>query len=255
MPLHVIQIPVLRDNYVYVLHESGSRAAAVVDPGVAEPVLDVLAEHELNLMWILNTHHHGDHTGGNLMLQQNTNCRIAGPAREANRIPGLTHPLAEDGIFALFCEKVEILDVSGHTRGHIAFNFRQNLKLFCGDALFAMGCGRLFEGDAKQAWQSLQRLRALPDATQVYCAHEYTAANARFALTVMPNNKALEQRAERVNAQRERGQPTVPFLLGDDKLTNPFLRADDPAVAEAVGMVGAPSDEVFAELRRRKDVF
>jgi hydroxyacylglutathione hydrolase len=255
MSLQVIQIPVRKDNYVYVLHESGNRAAAVVDPGVADPVLQVLAEHELDLGWILNTHHHDDHTGGNLMLQQKTNCRIAGPAREASRIPGITHPLDEDDIFDLFSRKATILDVGGHTLGHIAYVFMQDMRLFCGDALFAMGCGRLFEGDAKQAWTSLQKLRALPDAMQVYCAHEYTEANSRFALTITPDNKALQERAKQVAAQRKQGLPTVPFRLADDKATNPFLRADDPVVAQAVGREGAPGDVVFGALRQMKDVF
>lgn len=255
MPLQVIQIPVLRDNYIYMLHEPGQRAAAVVDPAAAEPVLQVLAERDLELKWVLNTHHHHDHTGGNLMLRQKTNCCIAGPAREADRIPALTHPLREHDVFEIFSDKTTVLDVSGHTAGHIACFFTQAMILFCGDALFSMGCGRLFEGTAQQAWESLQKIRALPDPTQVYCAHEYTEANARFALTVTPGNIALQKRANQVAQQRAQGQPTVPFRLGDDKLTNPFLRADDPEVARALGLEGAPGDVVFAELRRRKDAW
>ena len=254
--LQVIQIPVLNDNYIYVLSVPGNRAAAVVDPGVAEPVLQALAEHELELRWILNTHHHNDHTGGNLKLQHKTNCNIAGPAREAHRIPGITHPLHEDDAFDLLSRKIDILDVGGHTLGHIAYVFMQDAMIFCGDSLFAMGCGRLFEGSAKQAWASLQRLRALPDTMQVYCAHEYTEANARFALTITPHNNILQERAKQVAAQRAQGMPTVPFRLGDDKATNPFLRADDPEVANALGMdASTPGDVVFAALRALKDRF
>jgi hydroxyacylglutathione hydrolase len=260
MTLQIIQIPILQDNYVYVLHEAtrgegGRRQAVVIDPGEGAPVLDVLAQHDLELTWILNTHHHGDHTGGNLMLQQNTSCRIAGPAREAGRIPGITHLLAEDDDFNILSRKISVLDVSGHTAGHIAYVFMQDMRVFCGDALFAMGCGRLFEGTPEQAWCSLQKLRALPEDTQVYCTHEYSAVNSRFALTIMPDNKSLQERAKQVVLCRAAGLPTVPFRLEDDRATNPFLRADDPAVAQAMSLSGATPAQVFAALRLRRDAF
>jgi hydroxyacylglutathione hydrolase len=252
--LVIRQIPVLRDNYVYLLRDEASGATGVVDPSVAEPVLAVLAETGWRLTHILNTHHHPDHTGGNLEIKRATGAIVVGPRADRDRIPGIDVAVADGERYALGTEAAEVFDVPGHTRGHIAYWFKDSRALFCGDTLFLMGCGRLFEGTPEQMWRSLGKLRRLPGETRVYCGHEYTQANARFALTVEPQNAALVARARRVDALRAEGQSTVPGTMADELATNPFLRADQPALQEAAG---APGDPVatFAAIRRRKDVF
>jgi hydroxyacylglutathione hydrolase len=252
--LVIRQIPVLRDNYVYLLHDEASGATGVVDPSVAEPVLAQLAETGWRLTHILNTHHHADHTGGNLEIKRATGAIVVGPRADRDRIPGIDVAVADGERYALGSETAEVFDVPGHTRGHIAYWFKDARALFCGDTLFLMGCGRLFEGTPEQMWHSLGKLRRLPGETRVYCGHEYTQANARFALTVDPENAALVARARRVDALRAEGESTVPGTMADELATNPFLRADQPALQEAAG---APGDPVatFAAIRRRKDVF
>jgi hydroxyacylglutathione hydrolase len=252
--LVIRQIPVLRDNYVYLLHDEASGATGVVDPSVAEPVLAQLAETGWRLTHILNTHHHADHTGGNLEIKRATGAIVVGPRADRDRIPGIDVAVADGERYALGSEMAEVFDVPGHTRGHIAYWFKDARALFCGDTLFLMGCGRLFEGTPEQMWHSLGKLRRLPGETRVYCGHEYTQANARFALTVDPENAALVARARRVDALRAEGESTVPGTMADELATNPFLRADQPALQEAAG---APGDPVatFAAIRRRKDVF
>ena len=253
--LEIVQIPVLEDNYVYLAHDPPSGATAVVDPAVADPVLAAARQRGWRISHILNTHNHGDHVGGNRAIQEATGCRIFGFGPDSARIPGITDRVEDGEIVPLGEARAEVMFVPGHTRGHIAYWFAESRALFCGDTLFALGCGRLFEGSPQQMWPSLSKLRALPDDVRVYCAHEYTLANARFALTVEADNVALQTRATRVKASRDRGEPTVPSLLGEEKATNPFLRADEPTVAEAVGLAGADPVAVFAEVRRRKDSF
>ncbi len=253
--LEVVQIPVLRDNYVYLARDPATGACAAVDPAVAGPVLAALDERGWRLSHILNTHHHHDHVGGNLELKRATGCVIVGNAEDAARIPGIDRKVAGGDRFALGACTAEVIAVSGHTIGHIAYWFADAGVLFCGDTLFALGCGRLFEGTPEQMWQSLSRLRALPAHTRVYCAHEYTEANAAFALSVDPANAALVDRAEAVRAARRAGRPTVPSTIEEERRTNPFLRADEPALAQAAGLPGAKPERVFAEIRRRKDHF
>lgn len=253
--LEVVQIPVLEDNYVYLAHDRASGQTAVIDPAVADPVLAEAARRGWRISHILNTHNHGDHVGGNKAIQEATGCRIVGFGPDAERIPGITQRVQDGERVSVGSAEAEVIFVPGHTRGHIAYWFAADKALFCGDTLFALGCGRLFEGTPQQMWPSLQRLRALPDDTRVYCAHEYTASNLRFALTVEQDNAALRQRGEQVTALRARQQPTVPSLLGEEKATNPFLRADRPSVAAAVGLPPGDPVAVFAEVRRRKDVF
>jgi len=253
--LEIHQIPVLSDNYVYLVHEPNSQQTAVVDPAVSAPVLDLLQAKGWTLHFILNTHHHMDHVGGNRELMAATGCTIVGPKADAGRIPGIGVKVGDGDVFSLGTAKAKVFDVPGHTRGHIAYWFEDDDALFCGDTLFALGCGRLFEGTADQMWKSLLKLRALPDATRVYCAHEYTQANARFALSVDGSNADLVTRDQEINAMRAQGRPTVPSLLGVEKATNPFFRADDPALAAAVGLAGADPVSVFAEVRGRKDNF
>lgn len=253
--LLVEQIPVLSDNYIYLLHDPATGATAAVDPAEAAPVLDRLAAKGWRLTHILNTHHHGDHVGGNLALKSETGCLIAGPRADADRIPGIDIPLGEGDRFRLGEAEAEIFDLPGHTRGHIAYFFADSQALFCGDTLFLLGCGRLFEGTPQQMWASLLKLRDLPGDTMVYCAHEYTQGNARFAAIIERGNATLAARIEDIDARRARGLPTVPAPLAVERATNPFLRADQPTVAAALGLSGMDAAAVFAELRRRKDVF
>ena len=253
--LDIVQIPVLNDNYVYLVRDPETPATAVVDPAVSAPVLDALAARGWRLEVILNTHHHPDHVGGNLELKAATGCRIVGPHAERDRIPGIDRAVRDGGVVELGVERARVYDVPGHTAGHIAYHFADARALFAGDTLFAMGCGRLFEGTPEQMLNSLSRFDALPDDTLVYCAHEYTETNGRFALTVDPDNADLARRMQDVAARRARGEPTVPSLLGDERRTNPFLRSGTEGIRHAVGLEDAPQVEVFAEVRRRKDHF
>lgn len=253
--LEILQIPVLKDNYVYLLHEPDSGATAAVDPAVAGPVLEALDARGWRLSHVLNTHHHGDHVGGNLELKAATGCAIVGAAGDRHRIPGIDVALKDGEEFRLGSASARMLEVPGHTSGHVAFWFEDDAALFCGDTLFALGCGRLLEGSAEQMWRSLERLRALPPKAKVFCAHEYTQANARFAVTIEPGNTALRERLGRVEALRREGLATVPSSLGEELATNPFLRPESPEIRQGLGIVQAPDVEVFAEIRRRKDGF
>lgn len=253
--LEVHQIPVLSDNYVYLAHDPDSGACAVIDPAVVRPVLDALDAKGWTLTHILNTHHHDDHVGGNMEIKAATGCTIVGPRADRGRIPGIEVEVGDGDTYDLGSQTARVYDVPGHTRGHIAYWFEDSDVLFCGDTIFALGCGRLFEGTPEQMWTSLTKLRALPDATRVYCAHEYTRANADFAITVDPDNAALKERFDEVVRRRRDGQPTVPSTLGEEKATNPFLRADAPSLQASLGMAGAEPVAVFAEVRQRKDVF
>jgi hydroxyacylglutathione hydrolase len=253
--LEVHQIPVLSDNYVYLARDPETGACAAVDPAVAGPVLDALDRLGWSLTMILNTHHHHDHVGGNLELKKATGCTIVGNRADARRIPGIDVAVGEGDEIAVGSQKARVIEISGHTVGHIAYWFEKARTLFCGDTLFALGCGRLFEGTAAQMWSSLGKLRALPDDALVYCAHEYTQSNAAFALTVEPGNPALQARAEEIRALRAAGRPTVPSTMAEERATNPFLRADDEGLKRAAGLAGRDDVSVFAEIRRRKDMF
>lgn len=252
--LEIEQLAVLRDNYVYLLHDPQSGATAAVDPAVAGPVLERLDRRRWQLTHILNTHHHGDHVGGNLELKAATGCLIVGNREDAARIPGIDVGVGDGDHVSVGNAIAGVIGVNGHTVGHIAYWFPDSKALFCGDTLFSLGCGRLFEGSPSQMWTSLRKLRALPDDTAVYCAHEYTESNARFALTVDPQNAALQVRVAEVANLRATGRPTVPSLLGVEKQANPFLRADAPALQQAVGAAGDPV-RAFAAIRQRKDEF
>ncbi len=253
--LEIRQIPVLNDNYVYLAHDGESGATAVVDPAVGGPVVDALEDKGWTLTHILNTHHHGDHTGANLELKARYGCTIVGPAADRDRIPGIDIEVKDGDTYSLGNAPAQVFDVPGHTRGHIAYWFRETGALFCGDTLFAMGCGRLFEGSPEQMWNSLSKLKALPDETRVFCAHEYTEANGRFALTVEPGNAALVERMKDVRRKRAAGMPTVPSTIALEKATNPFFRPDSAGLQAAIGLTGRNVVDVFAETRRRKDVF
>lgn len=253
--LEIVRIPVLSDNYVWLMREPQSGAVGVVDPAVAGPVLAEAEKRRWKITHILNTHHHGDHVGGNMEIKNVTGCTIVGNRRDKARIPGIDVEIDDGDRYRFGEAEAEIFFIPGHTSGHIAYAFREQRALFCGDTIFALGCGKMFEGTPQQFWTSLSRLRSLPDDMRVYCAHEYTQSNARFAVTVETDNRQLMARRASVDAARARGEATVPSLLGEEKQTNPFLRADLPGVQKAVGMVGADPALVFAEVRHRKDVF
>lgn len=253
--LQIEQIPVLSDNYVYLVHEPVAKLTAVVDPAVTEPVVAALARHGWRLTHILNTHHHHDHVGGNEALKAATGCVVVGPRADRERIPGIDVALGDGDVFEFGACRASVFDVPGHTRGHIAYHFAAEHALFCGDTLFALGCGRMFEGTAPEMWASLQKLRGLPGDTRVYCAHEYTQSNGRFALSVEPGNAALVARMREVDARRAANRPTVPSTLAEELATNPFLRPDSAEIQAAVGLPGAPLHEVFGATRARKDVF
>ncbi|MBI1209076.1 MAG: hydroxyacylglutathione hydrolase [Azospirillum sp.] len=248
-------IPALRDNYIYLLHDPGSGAVGVVDPAEATPVLAALERRGWALTHIFNTHHHADHIGGDRVLKQRFGCPVIGAVADRHRIPELDLALGDGDLCEFGSLTAAVIEVPGHTCGHIAFYFAGAQVLFCGDTLFSLGCGRLFEGTPTQMWGSLLKLRALPEATRVYCGHEYTEANLRFAVTVDPDNPALGQRAAEIMDLRRRNLPTIPSTLGVERATNPFLRADHPALRQAAGLKINDPVAVFAELRRRKDVF
>ena len=229
MALEIVRIPVLSDNYVWLVHEPVSGETMVVDPAVAPPVLEKAEELGWKISQIWNTHWHPDHTGGNAEIKQATGCTITGPAAEAGRIPTLDAQVKGGDVVRLGDVTADVLDVPAHTAGHIAFHFAEDKAAFVGDTLFAMGCGRLFEGTAEQMFGNMRALEALGDDTAIYCAHEYTLSNGRFALTVEPDNTALVQRMAEVVALRDRGEPTVPTTIALEKATNPFMRATSVA--------------------------
>lgn len=225
MALDIVRIPVLSDNYVWLVHEATSGETMVVDPAVATPVL---AEAELRgwkITQIWNTHWHPDHTGGNAEIKAATDCSIAGPAAEFARIPTLDVQVRGGDVVRLGEVEAKVIEVPAHTAGHIAYHFADEKVAFVGDTLFAMGCGRLFEGTPDQMYANMRKLEALGDDTAIYCAHEYTLSNGRFALTVEPDNLALNERVSEVTAMRERGEATVPTTIRLERATNPFMRA------------------------------
>jgi hydroxyacylglutathione hydrolase len=253
--MEIVQIAVLRDNYIFLLHDAGTGMTAAVDPAEAYAVMDALQRRDWRLTHILNTHHHADHVGGNLALKQATGCRIVGHSTGTELIPGLDEVVGEGDQVAIGTLRAQVLAVPGHTRGHIAFWFQDYQALFCGDTLFGMGCGRLLGGTAEQLWASLDRLRQLPAETRIFCAHEYTQNNGWFALSVEPDNAALQNRQREVETAREQGLATVPSLLQDESSTNPFLRPESPEIRRRLGMPQAANLDIFTELRRRKDYF
>ncbi|MDE2133071.1 MAG: hydroxyacylglutathione hydrolase [Alphaproteobacteria bacterium] len=248
-PLRIEPVGCLADNYAYLV--SGDAVCAVVDPSEPGPVETALKGRQLT--HILNTHHHWDHTGGNGALKQTHGAVVVGPQKDRDRIPGIDVGVEGGRGWSFGAHPVRILEVPAHTRGAIAFVFPN--AVFTGDTLFAMGCGRLFEGTPAMMHASLAKLMTLPDDTQVYCGHEYTLNNARFALTLEPGNKDLQARMRAVAAARAKGEPTVPSSIGLEKRTNPFLRTSSAEIRAALNLETADAVEVFAEIRRRKDAF
>lgn len=259
--MQIHRLPVLSDNYVFLLHDADTNTAAVVDPAVAEPVLAKLEELGAELVAIFNTHHHSDHVGGNRkLLQRFPGAVVHAGLEDRGRIPGQTVELRAGDRVQFADRPAQVFFIPGHTRGHIAYYFAPAVadepgELFCGDTIFAGGCGRLFEGTPAQMVDSMGQLRQLPDHTRVWCAHEYTLNNLKFAVTVEPDNANLQARFERVKAARQQGEATVPSLLGLEKQTNPFLRWDQPNVMAAMGNVQGEEVQVFRKLRGKKDLF
>lgn len=255
MPAQIITIPCLSDNYAYLIHIAETGETALVDAPEAAPIQAALEEKGWALNAILLTHHHNDHIAGVEALRAAYGARVIGGAKDAHRLPPLDEEVSEGSRLSVIGLEVEVADVSGHTVGHIAFYMPELGAAFTADSLMALGCGRLFEGDAPMMWASLSRLARLPEDTLIYSGHEYTEANARFALTVDPGNENLKARAAHIAKLRQAGTPTVPSTLAEEKATNPFLRAADPAIRTHLGMQNAADEAVFAEIRRRKDSF
>lgn len=251
--LEIYQFPCLSDNYGFLVHDSESGETACIDTPETAPILAALEKTGWTLTQIWNTHHHYDHAGNNEEIKRITGCAIAGPAGEADKIPAIDRAVDDGDTVMLGAHEAHVLNVGGHTLGHIAFHMEGHA--FVGDSLFALGCGRVFEGTMAQMWESLQKLNALPDGTQIYCAHEYTTSNAAFAVTIDPDNEVLSQRVAEISALRAANKPTVPTEIALERATNPFLRATDANVQARLNMSGAPAVDVFAEIRARKDSF
>lgn len=243
----------LQDNYGVLLHDDATGATASIDAPEAGPIEGALKETGWKLSDILVTHHHADHTGGIAELKQRYRCKVTAPQGEAGRIPLVDATVRENDVVRLGNLEARVIETPGHTAGHITYFFPADQLAFAGDTLFSIGCGRVIEGTPQMMWQSLLKLRALPDETRVYCGHEYTQSNIRFARTIEPANAALLARAKEVDVLRAASKPTIPSRLGEEKAANPFLRADVPGVANSVGLSGKPAWQVFAEIRERKN--
>ncbi len=253
MPLEIVTIPCLQDNYAFLARDTASGEVALIDAPEAEPILAALEARDWRLSQVWLTHHHWDHVDGLSGILAQHSAQVVGAAADAHRLPPLDLQVSDGDSVTLGATEMRVLDVSGHTIGHIAFCGAG--YAFTADSLMALGCGRLFEGSCAQMWQSLQKLMALPRETVICSGHEYTASNARFAVTIDPQNSALHARVAEIERARAAGQPTVPSTLGEELDTNPFLRAADPAIAAHLGLTGAAPTDVFAEIRKRKDNF
>lgn len=255
MPAQLRLFLCLTDNYGVLVHDPASGATAAIDAPEAAPVEAALKGNGWKLTDILVTHHHGDHTGGIAELKQRYRCRIIAPRGEAAKIPQVDLAVKEGDTVNVGGLAAHVIETPGHTLGHIAYWLHADKLAFVGDTLFSIGCGRVIEGTPEMMWRSLVKLRELPDDTRIFCGHEYTQANIRFAKTIEPNNRALLAREREVEKLIAEGKPTIPTTLAQEKAANPFLRADLPDVAAAIGMAGRPPAEVFAEIRARKNKF
>ncbi len=255
MTIEIRQFPCLSDNYGYLAHDRETGATAAIDTPDPEAINRELENAGWRLDYIFNTHHHFDHAGGNLALKEQWGCTVVGPKAEAKRIPGIDRAVGEGDAVELGASKAIVRDTPGHTLGHIIYHFADDGAAFVGDTIFAMGCGRLFEGTPAQMWDSLSKIAAMPAGTKLYCAHEYTKANAAFALSVDPANDDLKRRAAEVESLRARNIPTVPTTVALELATNPFLRARDRQLQAAIGMPGADAVDAFAKTRALKDAF
>ena len=251
--LQIKQFPCLSDNYCVLLHDPATGQTAAVDAPEAAAIRRVLAQTGWTLSHIFITHHHHDHTGGLAELKRETACHVVGPRLEAARIGLIDQPVGDGDNFAFAGHQVEVIETPGHTAGHVSYHIPGQALAFVGDTMFVLGCGRLFEGSAETMWQSLSKLAALAPETEIYCGHEYTEANARFALTIEPGNTALVARAVEIAQLRAAGQPTVPTRLDRELATNPFLRSGSAEIRQRLNLQQAADWQVFAEIRKRKD--
>lgn len=243
------------DNFGVLVHDAAGGATIAIDAPEQGPILAALEREGWSLTHILTTHKHGDHVEANEALKAKFGVEIVGPEGEAGSVPGLDRSVKGGDRFEIGSIAIEVIDTPGHTLGSVSYYMPRAEALFAGDALFSMGCGRLLEGTPEMLWESLKRLRGLPETTMVYCGHEYTAKNAAFAVEVDPGNTKLRERVRQVEDLRVAHKPTLPVSLKKELRTNPFLRADDPELAEALGMTGAAPEEIFATLRKRRDTF
>ena len=255
MPAEIRLFRCLNDKYGVLLHDPASGATAAIDAPEAGPIEAALKAAGWKLTDILVTHHHADHTGGIQALKDKYKCRVVAPAAEAEKIPAVDQTVREGDKVAVGKLSANVIETPGHTTGHIAYWFHADKLAFVGDTLFSIGCGRVIEGTPGMMWRSLVKLRDLPDDTKIYCGHEYTAANIKFARTIEPDNTELAAREAQAAQQLAKSEPTIPVTIGDEKKENPFLRADLPAVAAGIGMVGKEASQVFAEIRARKNKF
>jgi hydroxyacylglutathione hydrolase len=254
-PLELEVFPCRSDNFGVLVHDPESGLTASIDAPEEQPIIDAAARRGWTITHIFTTHHHTDHVEANLALKQRFGLEIIGPVNEAVAIPGLDRTVADGDEFHFGDHLVRVIETPGHTAGHICFHFPDDKILFAADTLFALGCGRLFERSASDMWSSLQKLAVLPDETAIYFGHEYTLSNARFALTIDPDNERLKTRAAEIEELRADGKFTTPTMMGLEKETNPFLRPADPAIRRNLIMEGKTNEEVFAEIRKRKDSF
>jgi len=255
MPVQTRLFLCLKDNFGVLVHDTASGATAAIDAPEAAPIENALKATGWQLTDILVTHHHHDHTGGIEELKSRYRCRVVAPDAEAKGIPAVDETVRENDKVRVGGSEARVIETPGHTAGHISYFFAADRLAFVGDTLFSIGCGRVIEGTAQMMWESLLKLRALPDDTQVFCGHEYTAANIRFAKTIEPNNALLLEREQEVANLLAAKTMTIPSLMGEEKAANPFLRADAPEVAQSVGLAGSPAWQVFREIRERKNRF
>ncbi|WP_424628569.1 hydroxyacylglutathione hydrolase [Bradyrhizobium sp. SYSU BS000235] len=253
MTAEIRLFPCLSDNFGYLIHDPSTKATASIDAPESGPIIKALQREGWTLTDILVTHHHADHVGGIADLKSKYDCRVIAPHDKGTAIPLVDERVKEGSTVKVGNLTARVLETPGHTLDHISYVFDAERALFCADTLFSIGCGRVFEGTYPMMWESLLKLRALPNDMRAYCGHEYTASNVKFALAIEPNNPALKARAEEVARQRSANQPTIPTLIRDEKEANVFLRADVPSVAAAVGLAGKTPAEVFGELRERKN--
>jgi hydroxyacylglutathione hydrolase len=253
--LEIHQFICRSDNYGVLVHDSRTGTTISIDAPDAKAIADNLKKRGWQLTHILTTHHHEDHVAGNLDLKEAYGCTIIGPEKEKDKIPGIRRTVRGGDVFDIAQRKLKVFDCPGHTAGHVAYHFAEDYLLFAADTLFAMGCGRVFEGTMEEMFSSVNQFRELQPITSVYCGHEYTEANAKFALTVDPGNRALQARAAEVMRQRQQNKMTCPTTIGDELKTNPYMRCDSPEIRKVLGMEQATDAEVFAELRKRKNDF
>ena len=253
--LNVNLIKCLSDNYSYVIFSPISKRAIIIDPAEANPLVDAITKLNLNLEYILITHHHQDHVDGNIELKNKFNCKILGFADDADRIPGIDIMIKDKEIFNFEGEEIQLNFSPGHTSGHVFFYFKKNKLAFVGDVVFSLGCGRIFEGTAKDMYQSVIKVKSLPDEVKVFCGHEYTESNLKFCLAYDQNNDYLTKRAAKIKSLRSKNLPTIPTTILDEKQTNIFFRCNDKAISQKLGLEGHSEEEVFKKLRELKDNF